>query len=325
MSRRSGSFLSKNNLLHTAMGHQIGLCLVLLIFCSGTICSLHAYSLPWTWFTRQNGLPEDPVRQVLEDQDGRLLVLTYNEGLFYYDGRQFLSHPANQYLPSLFIQTVLRDQGGRLWFACNYRGIWIYENGQIQPLAENTLFRNQHFTCLYCDSKNRIWTYVNRVGLFLIEEGTVTHLTTRFSLPLEDITEMQEAQGVFYLLSTQGTLQALDLRKATVVTLPDLPAQRIVHFLFTQDSTLLTLEAGRGLVQYEKNGSDVLQPLNINYASRLFKDARGVIWFSLPDYLCCYDRQGKRFIKYQFMEGITPFEDRFHHLWVPSPDRKSVV
>ncbi len=289
---------------------------IILACCLLSNGALAASTSPWTFFTSQNGLPEDRTRQVLQDRNGRLLVLTFNEGLFYYDGRQFNPHPVNEKLPSLFIQSVVLDKKGRLWIACNYHGLWIYENGAVKPFRDNALLENQHFAATYCDSHNRIWVYVNRVGLFRIQDSTAEHLTSRLHLPLEDITAMQEHQGLFYFLATSGAMYTLDMTSGRYQPYPIHSLDQILHFLIARDGAILALDRKEGLAELYPDETLLLKvDLRVVTRSQLLEDHQGRIWFSSPEKLYCYDRQSHTFTEENFIGESIPFEDHFYHLW----------
>lgn len=152
----------------------------------------------WTHFTTNNSLPTNDIRQVLEDKNGNLLAITINDGIYRYDGLQFIPLKINEELPSLFIQKVLMDNLGRLWIAINYEGIWIYDFESLYPFEFNSFFRKEHFTSLFKDRNERIWIDVNQVGLFRYDGTTCLNLTEKYDLLRDDILQIFQIDDQHY-------------------------------------------------------------------------------------------------------------------------------
>ena len=276
----------------------------------------------WTHFTINNGLPDEAIRQVLEDRDGTLIVVTASDGLYRYDGIQFLPLAVNQQLPSLFIQKVISDPQKRLWIACNYAGIWILDRGKLYPFSQNHLFKKQHFTEIYCDSKGRIWVNVNRVGLFVIEGDKCENFSQKYNLPIVDINQIGEDQAgnIFFVLNEKGFYQFTFDKKQPLKQFR-FAKLNVKKFLFSPDSLLWIVRSNSvGFQMPGKSFTKLLEPVSIemNSANNIFADSQGRIWFSADDYIYCFENEKFKSYFFNNIGNSNIFEDRFGNLWFSS-------
>ncbi len=276
----------------------------------------------WTHFTVNNGLPDESIRQVAEDYDGSLIVVTANNGLFRYDGIRFLPLAINQQLPSLFIQKVISDSQKRLWIACNYAGIWILDRGKLYPFSQNHLFRKQHFTEIYCDSKGRIWVNVNRVGLFVIQGDKCENFSEKYNLPIVDINQIGEDQSgnIFFILNEisfyQFTFDKNQPLKQLRVANSD-----VKRFLFAADSVLWIIGSQSvGVKMPGKAFNNILGTVSVEIkaANNILADSYGRIWFSIEDYIYCIEDEKISSYFFDNIGNSNVFEDRFGNLWFSS-------
>lgn len=273
----------------------------------------------WTHFTTNNGLPTNAIRQVLEDKNGNLLVITINDGIYRYDGLQFIPLKINEELPSLFIQKVLMDNLGRLWIAINYEGIWIYDHESVQPFKFNSLFRKEHFTSFHKDRKQRIWIDVNQVGLFRYNGTECINLTEKYDLLRDDILQIFQIDEYRYHFFYARSGIFLFNEKAQInLTQPFKSDQEILSYFVSSDGKISLFLTRNKIIRLPDFETVYQSDRNISggYYFDFFKeDFQGRIWFLRNEAIYCMENN--KFHRFKIMNTVrgTMFQDRFRNIW----------
>jgi len=274
----------------------------------------------WTHFTTNNGLPSNEIRHLIEDADGYLLVVTINKGIYRYDGLQFSPLEINDELPSLFIQCVVKDKKGRLWIACNYSGLWIYDHGDLYPFQFNELFQKQHFVTMYCDDKNNIWINVDKIGLFVYDGETCENLTSKYSLPKNNIIQIcQKDDTSMYLLYVNSGLFQLNLKPNVQLETVFEPDDIIRSFVVRKNGDIWLIMRSRGIMQLSEDSQSLILNTHdfesFGETCFLFRDNYERIWFTKQDKIYCHHDDKLDSVIVDNIGLSTPFEDRFDNLW----------
>lgn len=273
----------------------------------------------WTHFTTSNGLPTNEIRHVLEDNKGNLLIVTINDGIYRYDGLQFIPLEINEKLPSLFIQKVIKDDEGKLWIAINYEGIWIYDFESLYPFEFNSFFRKEHFTSLFKDRNERIWIDVNHVGLFRFDGTECINLTEKYDLLRDDILQIFQiddqnyhffyARSGVYLFSEQDRNNLTPLLKNN---------QHILSYFVSKDEKYSLILTRNKILQFPELKT-VFQTQNIfsggYYFDFFMEDLQGRIWFLKNESIYCMENNELHNFSIVNTERGTMFQDRFQNIW----------
>jgi signal transduction histidine kinase len=78
-----------------------------------------------THFTAKDGLPDNNIRSIIEDADGRILIGTRYGGLAIYDNGQFTKVSSNDSLLSDHIRSMACDSSGRVWLGTSRGPVFI--------------------------------------------------------------------------------------------------------------------------------------------------------------------------------------------------------
>jgi len=273
----------------------------------------------WTHYTINNGLPDNQVRQVLEDADGSLLIVTLNSGIYRYDGLQFQPLSINAELPTLFIQQVIKDLQNRLWIACNYSGLWIYDRGELSAFQYNHLFKDQHFAALFVDKQGNIWIDINQVGLFRYDGSKCENVTEKYDLPREDIVQIQQPKDFSYnFLFVNAGLYRFDFYGDNQLTHALKNDPQILNFHIAQNGDTYLVRKGKGIIHFSEQQEIFIlnQPEMNEWIFDFFlEDSSGKTWFCWNNSIYCYDRdQLYSYSPGKFKHG-RPFQDRFQNTW----------
>ncbi|MCF8358405.1 MAG: response regulator [Prolixibacteraceae bacterium] len=123
------------------------------------------------------------VYDIYLDDDNRVWVCTYSDGLSYFDQLsplvQHVTHEVNNpnSLPNNNINSVIQDKNGKLWIATN-NGIscWDMESNNWRNFYTNKQEQAQVFLTLCEDEKGRIWAGTYASGVYVIDGETGAEL-----------------------------------------------------------------------------------------------------------------------------------------------------
>ncbi len=99
-------------------------------------CFYSTHASQYQNINRDDGLPSDLVRQVIEDNDGFIWLATY-DGIARFDGYRLklFTEYKNQELGD--ISNLLIDSRGTIWISSVNNGLYYFENGQLNKLDIN--------------------------------------------------------------------------------------------------------------------------------------------------------------------------------------------
>jgi DNA-binding NtrC family response regulator/ligand-binding sensor domain-containing protein len=86
-------------------------------------------------YTEADGLPNDSVQSIVEDDDGNLWIGTL-QGLCCFDGERFTTYGEERGLTCLYHQWSAKDAAGHLWFGTLMGGLYRYDGEHFQQLTE---------------------------------------------------------------------------------------------------------------------------------------------------------------------------------------------
>jgi len=116
--------------------------------------SLTQYSR--TFWTQQDGLPQDTIRAVIQTKDGYLWLGT-DEGLARFDGYDFVVFTkANGDLPSNSVTSLAADTDGSLWIGTS-GGLAHYRDRRFQTYTTKQGLPDNNITMLYADHADTLW------------------------------------------------------------------------------------------------------------------------------------------------------------------------
>lgn len=125
--------------------------------------------------TREDGLIDNRVRDVVHDDRGFLWIATAN-GLDRFDGQRFLHFQASESdphsLPSNDIRAIATDKRERIWIATENKGLaWIHARTfRLHRLTDKQGISGRTVTALTCDVSGAIWCATRQGGLFRYQE-----------------------------------------------------------------------------------------------------------------------------------------------------------
>ncbi|MCO7226292.1 two-component regulator propeller domain-containing protein [Pleionea sp. CnH1-48] len=255
--------------------------------------------LSFNRITSADGLPQNNITALLQDQHGFVWIGTY-EGLHKYDGYDFISFTHERKDPTTLsnnvITALVEDKDGMIWIGTESGGLnrlnpktgkfKRYENSieNFESLSHNNV------TALYIDKSDRLWVgtfnslnqYIPETDSFIqyygnpldsqsIPEGTITAITS-------------DGDSDLYV-ATKNTLSHFNIEHLIFTRFESESAPTGIESLYldvdnslwigTQRNGLYHLLAnGRTFEHYDKDNAD----LSSNHVTKILRDSLGNLW-----------------------------------------------
>jgi ligand-binding sensor domain-containing protein len=123
---RAGSFWISNNRNRFTFGSSRGK--------PGSVQPMQA--------TKEAGMPSPPggpspiyALSMTQDREGNIWMVTYNKGVWRYDGRQVTRVPVNQGDREVHLYSIALDRSGGLWLGTHDGGAYRFDGKTFQPFS----------------------------------------------------------------------------------------------------------------------------------------------------------------------------------------------
>ncbi|HEY1040544.1 MAG TPA: two-component regulator propeller domain-containing protein [Bacteroidia bacterium] len=130
----------------------------------------HAQTTSFITFGMEQGLIQNQVESIVQDDDGNLWIATI-AGLTKYDGDKFISYTKNQGLAEDWITTTYKDRKGNLWFG-HWAGSVTRYNKELKIFENLSLEEYTHFKSIRCikeDAVGKFWIATEGAGVFIFD------------------------------------------------------------------------------------------------------------------------------------------------------------
>ncbi|MFO7671656.1 MAG: two-component regulator propeller domain-containing protein [Bacteroidales bacterium] len=117
--------------------------------------SIQAQKLPFTNISIQNGLPQNTVNSIVQDDDGYIWFAT-QVGAARYDGYEFKYYNTSNGLINNFVNCMMVSRAGQVWFGTE-GGISVLENGRVRSITVAEGLVNNRVDELMEDGNGNVW------------------------------------------------------------------------------------------------------------------------------------------------------------------------
>ncbi|MFH1843717.1 MAG: ATP-binding protein, partial [bacterium] len=225
-------------------------------------------------FTTADGLRHNSVRDIEEDRDGYLWLVSKGGGLTRFDRRtgEMLILGASDGLPTEMLVSVEFDDDGNLWVGTYNLGIFKYcppADGEFGPDNRGTV---EHFPfsggampvsvyAIFKDRQGTIWAAANNLGLCLWRPGVGPGGTGSFEVFAEDagLTDLQlcsiaqDRQGYLWTVSLNGYLYAFDNGRFTTIGGPATFNNESLYLVACNGENTVFAGSNTGLYKYHRD------------------------------------------------------------------------
>ncbi len=290
--------------------------IVCLLFLNASLIILKAQKIPFQNFTIQNGLPQNTVNDIDQDQQGYIWFAT-QVGAARFDGYEFEYFDSYNGLPDDFVNCLLVDKEGDIWMGTE-NGIAVYDGAGFSYYTMDDGLINNHVDALSEDLEGNIWV-TTAYGLSVFTKDGIISYSQDSALVDNSITDLfVDSQGRVHVATFPG------------LTLFESPDSFSIHF---EDEIIRDIiETGSNEIWYatQENGIIVVsdgsekylaeqEGLTDNTIFSLLEDHQGRIWCgTLNEGLLLFEAGGFRKVFSENTEDLFVaeiIEDRGHRIW----------
>lgn len=131
-------------------------------------------------YTREQGLPDNNVRSVLEDKNGNVWMIFLGSGVGKFDGDSLILYRDN--LPTKYNYRLLEDKKGNIWWGSN-KGLCKYDGEFFTQYTRNEGLVSNSSVKIVQDKEGNIWIPNRKTGLSKFDGKTFTLYDQRQGLP----------------------------------------------------------------------------------------------------------------------------------------------
>lgn len=140
----------------------------------------------WTTYTSVDGLGNDVVKCVSEDQDGHIWFGT-NNGASEFDGASWVSYGSAQGIPFGGVNSITLHSNGDLWMGTGLSGILIFDGSSFTGVSSTDGLIDDRVRAIAIDAQNNKWVGTSQgVSVFDNSDTFAANHTTMFTLPAPD-------------------------------------------------------------------------------------------------------------------------------------------
>ncbi|MDR3698446.1 MAG: two-component regulator propeller domain-containing protein [Candidatus Sulfopaludibacter sp.] len=286
--------------------------------------SLTQYSR--TFWTQQDGLPQDTIRAIVQTRDGYLWLGT-DEGLARFDGYEFVVFTkANGDLPSNSVTSLAADTDGSLWIGTS-NGLAHYQGHEFHTYSTRQGLPDNNISMLYTDHADTLWM-VAGVNLCRFQGGKFQTFSPGADLPVTFMrTVAEDSQHQLWVAGFTGVGEFIGGKYTPVLSAADLRGE-LITALLPDDRGNLWVSGNDGVVLRAPNGRlsrfGVADGLPDPFVRMVWIDRDGGVWAGTNGGLARLT--GDRFVSLR--TGAEPdreqvrcmYEDREGDMWVGSND-----
>lgn len=125
------------------------------------------------------------IRNITDDKNGTLLIVTRHNGVLTYDGKNFTSYAKPQQLINDLLNTIFVDKQKNIWYASDYindsdfttGGVWKSDGKSFVEFTKKNGLTNTSPFLVMEDSVGNIWFGTRNTGLYKYDGKTFTNFS----------------------------------------------------------------------------------------------------------------------------------------------------
>jgi signal transduction histidine kinase/ligand-binding sensor domain-containing protein len=282
------------------------------------------------------GLPNQFVPTLFQDNEGYLWIGFFNGGVSRYDGKTFVHYGKENGLLRNDVRCVFQDSKGNFWFGHRGGGASRFDGKTFTTFTKADGLAGADVKKIIEDIAGNIWMTTNGGVSKLVPTkdsagGTITNYTTNEGLSNNDVTSMAEDKaGNLWFTTNGGGVNKFDGKSFIHFTKNEGLANDTVNCIM-EDKVGSLWFGTRGGVSKLEGKTFVYFPLQSLLSNRLYskdvnfivEDKSGHIWFGTR-WSGVVKYEGKNFIHITEDEGLSfngiasngMLIDRSGHLWI---------
>jgi ligand-binding sensor domain-containing protein/signal transduction histidine kinase len=283
----------------------------------------------FTRFTEKEGLSQDNVNTIFEDEKGNLWFGTHGGGMCKYDGKSFIHFTEKENLRFGIVKAIVDDKKGNLWFGGWGWGVVKYDGKHFTHFTTREGLSHNNIKAILEDKNGTIWFGTEGGGINLYDAGdgstqhpsTFTHFTEKDGLSSNIVSSILKDKNGILWIATSNSLNKYMGKSITHFTEKYGITGRIKCIMESKNGNLwfggfdgLSMYDGKFITHFtEKEG------LSQNNVNTILEDKNGNLWIGSYAGATKYD--GKSFTHFMGSTGLgwanvhSIKEDKTGNLW----------
>jgi len=280
----------------------------------------------FTYFSDHEGLSNNNVRSILEDQSGNLWFGTYGGGICRYDTKSFLHYTNHDGLGNSAVRSILEDKHGNIWFGTDGGGVCKYDGTFFTNYSENDGLSSNYILSIEEDKTGNLWFGTYGGGVCKYDGKFFTQYTEIQDLNCKTVRSiLEDKNGNLWFGTNEGGVCKYDRKSFTSYTINEGLSGNTVWSIFEDSKGSIWFGTdGGGVCKYD--GKNFIhfterEGLSNNIVWSIMEDKSGDMWFGtggggLNKY------NGKYFTHYTEKEGLSNgtiwsvIQDKSGNIWV---------
>jgi len=296
---------------------------------SGTVVRGSRGQEHWRTYDVTDGLANNGVMSILQDQAGMLWFATAGGGVSRYDGQTWTTFTTKDGLAHNMVPSMFQDRSGVLWFGTLGGGVSRYDGQTWTTFTTKDGLANNQVWSMFQDRSGVLWFGTLGGGVSRYDGQTWTTFTIKDGLAGNVVFSIgQDGAGVFWFGTVGEGVSRYDGQTWTTFTTKDGLAGNMVRSIFQDRSKVLWFGTGGGGVsRYDGQTWTTFTTkdgLAGNIVRSIFQDRSGVLWFGTEgEGVSRYD--GQTWTTFTTKDGLVSdrvysiLQDRAGIFWFSTP------
>ena len=251
---------------------------------------------------RFEGLKKAAIRQIVEDEKGRIWFASEGHGLFVYNHGKVKKYTVEDGLLNNSVVALAVGENNELWIGttkglCKFenevittipeftdvritaitidstQNVWVgarqgvarisKELAKIEWLTSNDGLVGNSVAAITFDKEGSLWICTRRSGLSRIRDGKFVNFSTNVGLSSKNINHILEvAPNEYWIGSDNGTIDLLTDGKISPISLPSQLANARIKHLLKDSKGTIWLASYKGVLKFDGNEITYLSPEN---------------------------------------------------------------
>ncbi len=121
------------------------------------ICRYNPSKSQFSHLTKKDGLPDNTIRDLLEDSNGNVWIATMYGGISLYDGDSFTNFTQIGEVRGVEVGGLHEDRNGNIWFAAENAGVYRYDGKSFSNFNMINGLNSNGILSILEDNEGRFW------------------------------------------------------------------------------------------------------------------------------------------------------------------------
>jgi ligand-binding sensor domain-containing protein len=210
-------------------------------------------------FTSKDGLSQNNIKVVFEDEEGNLFFGSDGGGLIKFTNENFISYTQEDGLSSSVVMSILEDAKQNIWVSTYGKGVTKIDGDSFEKNDERDGLANNTVWCSLLAADNRIW-FGTDDGVSVYDGKKFKTYKVKDGLTAKKVYGLSEDDNGNIWIGTKDGLSFLDIGKNKIFDYTkSVGVRRNVRFMYHETPTIIWFCSADGLARYdiEKGVSEV--------------------------------------------------------------------